>query len=342
MERPALRACSSSARCRSTPRRRRGPVWSTPGERRATPFGAFLRRYEPRRAAAALQRAARRDVARRPAPGAARSSSSASASEIPGYMQKHLVKAGITGWAQVNDLRGDTDLAQRIQYDLYYIEQLVGLVRPAHPRAHAVAHPAQRARVLGCRGRGPARRRASAITLESTWRTSAALSHPRSTHDRPDRADARPGRRAARPAPPRGTGTAQRPPAPAEAPRSRARRPPAASGSGSPSCSSPHWSSPASATSRSPCPANGSPAPSRSPGRARSAGHARRRAGWSATSCTSRRTTRRASSSSPCVRSSRRTTRPRSRGSRSTCPTTSRPRCSGATTTSPRRSTRCR
>ena len=42
--------------------------------------------------------------------------------QIPGYMQKHLVKAGITGWAQVNDLRGDSDLALRIQYDLYYIE----------------------------------------------------------------------------------------------------------------------------------------------------------------------------------------------------------------------------
>ena len=42
--------------------------------------------------------------------------------QIPGYMQKHLVKAGITGWAQVNDLRGNTDLAKRIQYDLYYLE----------------------------------------------------------------------------------------------------------------------------------------------------------------------------------------------------------------------------
>jgi putative colanic acid biosynthesis UDP-glucose lipid carrier transferase len=42
--------------------------------------------------------------------------------EIPGYMQKHLVKAGITGWAQVNDLRGDTDLHKRIEYDLFYIE----------------------------------------------------------------------------------------------------------------------------------------------------------------------------------------------------------------------------
>ena len=37
-------------------------------------------------------------------------------------MQKHLVKAGISGWAQVNDLRGDSDLAKRIQYDLYYID----------------------------------------------------------------------------------------------------------------------------------------------------------------------------------------------------------------------------
>jgi len=42
--------------------------------------------------------------------------------EIPDYMKKHLVKAGITGWAQVNGWRGDTDLTKRIEYDLYYIE----------------------------------------------------------------------------------------------------------------------------------------------------------------------------------------------------------------------------
>lgn len=42
--------------------------------------------------------------------------------EVPGYMQKHLVKAGITGWAQVNGWRGDTDLSKRIEYDLFYIE----------------------------------------------------------------------------------------------------------------------------------------------------------------------------------------------------------------------------
>ncbi len=42
--------------------------------------------------------------------------------EIPRYMQKHLVKAGITGWAQVNGWRGDTSLEKRVEYDLYYIE----------------------------------------------------------------------------------------------------------------------------------------------------------------------------------------------------------------------------
>jgi len=42
--------------------------------------------------------------------------------EIPWYMARHRVKCGITGWAQVNGLRGsDTSIPQRIQYDLYYM-----------------------------------------------------------------------------------------------------------------------------------------------------------------------------------------------------------------------------
>ncbi len=41
---------------------------------------------------------------------------------IPRYMLRHHVKAGITGWAQVNGLRGDTPLDRRIEYDLYYIK----------------------------------------------------------------------------------------------------------------------------------------------------------------------------------------------------------------------------
>jgi len=42
--------------------------------------------------------------------------------EVPRYMLKHLVRPGITGWAQVNDLRGDTSIPERIKYDIYYIE----------------------------------------------------------------------------------------------------------------------------------------------------------------------------------------------------------------------------
>jgi Undecaprenyl-phosphate glucose phosphotransferase len=41
---------------------------------------------------------------------------------IPSYMLRHKVKAGITGWAQVNGWRGNTSIEKRIEYDLYYIE----------------------------------------------------------------------------------------------------------------------------------------------------------------------------------------------------------------------------
>ena len=98
-----------------------GPVWAAPGEIRATRFGAFLRRYSldelPQlfnvlsgRMSIVGLRPVRPEFVER------------FKRDIPGYIQKHLVKAGVTGWAQVNDLRGDTDLARRTQYDLYYIE----------------------------------------------------------------------------------------------------------------------------------------------------------------------------------------------------------------------------
>ncbi|PYQ78417.1 MAG: undecaprenyl-phosphate glucose phosphotransferase [Acidobacteria bacterium] len=41
---------------------------------------------------------------------------------IPQYMLRHKVKAGLTGWAQVNGWRGNTSIEKRIEYDLYYIE----------------------------------------------------------------------------------------------------------------------------------------------------------------------------------------------------------------------------
>jgi putative colanic acid biosynthesis UDP-glucose lipid carrier transferase len=98
-----------------------GPVWAMRDEQRATPFGAFLRRTSLDELPQFINvlkgemsivgpRPERPEFVHR------------FKQEIPGYMQKHLVKAGITGWAQVNDFRGDTDLHERIRYDLYYIE----------------------------------------------------------------------------------------------------------------------------------------------------------------------------------------------------------------------------
>ena len=98
-----------------------GPMWSSRNARRATPFGALLRRFSLDELPQLFNviKGEMSLVGPRPE----RPEFVARFFErIPGYMQKHLVKAGITGWAQVNDLRGDSDLALRIQYDLYYIE----------------------------------------------------------------------------------------------------------------------------------------------------------------------------------------------------------------------------
>lgn len=98
-----------------------GAVWAKPGDTRATAFGAFIRRWSldelPQ-----LFNVLRGDMSLvGPRPERPEFVERFRA-EIPGYMQKHLVKAGITGWAQINDLRGDTDLRKRIEYDLFYIE----------------------------------------------------------------------------------------------------------------------------------------------------------------------------------------------------------------------------
>ena len=41
---------------------------------------------------------------------------------VPKYLDRHRVKTGMTGWAQVNNLRGDTSIEERVRYDLYYVE----------------------------------------------------------------------------------------------------------------------------------------------------------------------------------------------------------------------------
>ena len=42
--------------------------------------------------------------------------------DIPRYMARHSIRSGLTGWAQVNGLRGNTSIEERTKYDLYYIE----------------------------------------------------------------------------------------------------------------------------------------------------------------------------------------------------------------------------
>jgi len=42
--------------------------------------------------------------------------------EIPRYLERHRVKSGLTGWAQVNGLRGNSPIEERIKYDIFYIE----------------------------------------------------------------------------------------------------------------------------------------------------------------------------------------------------------------------------
>ena len=98
-----------------------GPIWAQPNEDRATPFGRFLRRTSLDELPQFINVLAGDMSIVGPRPERPQFVDEFR-KQIPGYMQKHLVKAGISGWAQVNDLRGRTDLAMRIQYDLYYIE----------------------------------------------------------------------------------------------------------------------------------------------------------------------------------------------------------------------------
>jgi lipopolysaccharide/colanic/teichoic acid biosynthesis glycosyltransferase len=41
---------------------------------------------------------------------------------VPKYLERHRLKTGLTGWAQVNGLRGEVPIVERTKYDLYYIE----------------------------------------------------------------------------------------------------------------------------------------------------------------------------------------------------------------------------
>jgi Undecaprenyl-phosphate glucose phosphotransferase len=95
--------------------------WTTKDDPRITPFGKFIRRtsldelpqlFNVLKGDMSLigPRPERPELVKK------------FAKEIPGYQLRHKVKAGITGWAQVNGYRGDTSLEGRIEYDLAYIK----------------------------------------------------------------------------------------------------------------------------------------------------------------------------------------------------------------------------
>jgi exopolysaccharide biosynthesis polyprenyl glycosylphosphotransferase len=98
-----------------------GPVWTAPDDPRRTRLGRFLRATSldelPQ-----LMNVVRGDMSlvgprpERPV------FIQRFRREIPGYMLRHKVKAGLTGWAQVHGWRGDTSLHERIEHDIYYIQ----------------------------------------------------------------------------------------------------------------------------------------------------------------------------------------------------------------------------
>jgi len=98
-----------------------GPVWAQKGEQRATPIGNILRKSSLDELPQFFNVIKGNMSIVGPRPERPHFVEQFK-DEIPGYMKKHMVKAGITGWAQVNGWRGNTDLHKRIEYDLYYIE----------------------------------------------------------------------------------------------------------------------------------------------------------------------------------------------------------------------------
>ncbi|MGA7303445.1 MAG: undecaprenyl-phosphate glucose phosphotransferase [Rhodothermales bacterium] len=98
-----------------------GPVWAKKGERRATRFGSFLRQSSLDELPQFINVLKGDMSVVGPRPERPHFIEDFK-NRVPRYMLRHKMKAGITGWAQVHGLRGDTSIEKRIEYDLYYIQ----------------------------------------------------------------------------------------------------------------------------------------------------------------------------------------------------------------------------
>jgi exopolysaccharide biosynthesis polyprenyl glycosylphosphotransferase len=101
--------------------RETGPVWTSSDDARRTRVGAFLRRTSldelPQ-----LWNVLRGDMSLVGPRPERPYFVERFRREIPGYMLRHKVRAGLTGWAQVHGWRGDTSLHERVEHDIYYIQ----------------------------------------------------------------------------------------------------------------------------------------------------------------------------------------------------------------------------
>ncbi|MAT39900.1 MAG: undecaprenyl-phosphate glucose phosphotransferase [Ectothiorhodospiraceae bacterium] len=98
-----------------------GPTWTKKGDPRVTKIGRFLRRTSLDELPQFLNviRGEMSVVGPRPERPVFVSQFQ---QYVPKYLERHRVKTGLTGWAQVNGLRGEVPIAERTKFDLYYIE----------------------------------------------------------------------------------------------------------------------------------------------------------------------------------------------------------------------------